>query len=63
MTAALLRWAERLYIRAHGWTHTQGNSSTYEPPKDYVFKYKGPYVLQHAVNAQRLVNSAIEKRL
>jgi len=75
MTATILRWAERLYIWAHGWRHTRvvvtgyrdhpikvQQAPTYEPPDDYPFDYKGPYVLQHAVNAQLQVDAGDRRR-
>lgn len=61
----LLLWAERLYLKAHGWdklaSGQRGEAELYLPPNDYNYKRHDTYDRRHAVNAQHYVYSMLGK--
>lgn len=60
-TLSLLRWAERMFLLAHGWTYL-GND-LWERPSDYDPARNGGenYRTSHAVNSQKWTNSRQQK--
>ena len=61
-----LRFAEWVFLRAHGWTPIKGYlghlETWWKPPKDYNTK-KGnePHNHGHALNSQKYMNSMTKK--